>query len=326
MAKTSISRAASRFRQLCCLGLDSEIVMPALLGELHSLVPSLANTFYFLNPKGETTHIYLENTEYLRLLPIYWEVVHERSERLFKGASFFDAAQTQFGVHTFECSVAASRDAFFRSEEYNLTQRHVGYDPNFMRLIVRQGGRVLGGVRMWRSLGRGTWTSEEQRRLGALEPFFVHALTVHDSPETQLVEGDATGLIVADTAGRAVYFTAAGKELLFLATHPQNGPDTVFAGVDVLPPRLVRLCKDLRTRLRRRPLGRRAHLPLPQRLGRLQFPGSMAGGRRRGVRPHRGHGEPRGTAAGQAYPERGAPAAQPPPGRDLRAPGGGPLP
>ncbi len=154
MAKTSISRAASRFRQLCCLGLDSEIVMPALLGELHSLVPSLANTFYFLNPKGETTHIYLENTEYLRLLPVYWEVVHERSERLFKGASFFDAAQTQFGVHTFECSVAASRDAFFRSQEYNLTQRHVGYDPNFMRLIVRQGGRVLGGVRMWRSLGQ----------------------------------------------------------------------------------------------------------------------------------------------------------------------------
>ena len=187
MAKSSISRAASRFRQLCCLGSSSEIVMPALLGELHSLIPSLANTFYFTDAKGETTHIYLENTEYLRLLPVYWEVVHERDERAYKGSSFLDAAQTQFGAHTFESSVATSRDAFFRSDGYNLTQRVVGYDPNFMRLIVRRGGRALGGVRMWRSLGRGTWTSEEQRHLGALEPFFVHALTVHDAGETPLV-------------------------------------------------------------------------------------------------------------------------------------------
>ena len=98
---------------------------------------------------------------------------------------------------------------------------------------------------MWRSLGRGTWTSEEQRHLGALEPFFVHALTVHDAGETPLVESDRTGLIIADTGGKVVYFSGTGRQLLFLATHPRNGPDTVFAGVDILPPRLLRLCRDL---------------------------------------------------------------------------------
>ena len=84
---------------------------------------------------------------------------------------------------------------------------------------------------------------EEQRQLAALEPFFAHALNVHDAGETPLVESDQTGLIIADTEGRTVHFTAAGKRLLFLATHPRNGPGGVFH-LAALPPRLVRLCRD----------------------------------------------------------------------------------
>jgi DNA-binding CsgD family transcriptional regulator len=128
---------------------------------------------------------------------------------------------------------------------YNLTQRDVGYDHNFLRLIVRQGERVLGGVRLWRSLGKGAWSAEEKDRLAGLEPFFVHALTIHDAGETTLVEGRETGLIVADTAGKVVYLTTAGKRLLFLATHPRNGPGADFRRIDLLPPRLVSLCRNL---------------------------------------------------------------------------------
>jgi DNA-binding CsgD family transcriptional regulator len=98
---------------------------------------------------------------------------------------------------------------------------------------------------LWRSLGRGTWSTEEKHHLAAIEPFLAHALTVHDAGEMPLVEGDHTGLIVADTEGKTVYFTAAGKQLLFLATHPRNAPGATFRGLEVLPPRLVRLCKDL---------------------------------------------------------------------------------
>ena len=152
MAKSkSTARAEGRFKQLCCLGLDSEAVMPALLQELHAVVPSLANTFYFLDEAGATTHIYLENTEYLPLLPVYWQLIHERADREFKGLSFSEAARTQYGVHTFEMAVQVDRATYQRSECYNLTERVVGYDMNFLRLVVRHGGRVLGGVRLWTS-------------------------------------------------------------------------------------------------------------------------------------------------------------------------------
>ena len=245
MAISTVARAAARFRQLCCLGLDSEAVVPALLHELHALIPSFANTFYFLDEAGATTHIYLENTEYLPLLPVYWQVVHDRDDRKFKGLSFSDAARTQYGPHTFEMAVKADRAAYHRSDAYNLTERVVGYDNNFLRLVVRHGRRVLGGVRLWRSLGSGTWTPEEMRQLAALEPFFIHALTVHDGGATPLVESDAIGLIVASSEGKPIHFSTEGKRLLFLATHPRNGPDTEFRPPGELPARLIRLCQDL---------------------------------------------------------------------------------
>ena len=245
MAKSSAARAAARFKQLCCLGLDSEAVVPALLHELHELIPSLANTFYFLDEAGTTTHIYLENTEYLPLLPVYWQIVHDRDDRRFKGLAFSEAARTLYGVHTFETAVKADRAAYHRSDAYNLTERVVGYDNNFLRLVLRHGRRPVGGVRLWRSIGSGTWTPEEMRQLAALEPFFIHALTVHDGGETPLVESDAIGLIVASPEGKPIHFSTEGRRLLFLATHPRNGPDTVFSPPESLPVRLVRLCRDL---------------------------------------------------------------------------------
>ena len=47
MARSPAVRAAARFRQLCCLGLDREAVIPELLRELHALIPSFSNTFHF---------------------------------------------------------------------------------------------------------------------------------------------------------------------------------------------------------------------------------------------------------------------------------------
>lgn len=52
MAKSTAARAAARFRQLSCLGLGSEQVIPALLAELHAIIPSHANTFFFADGAG----------------------------------------------------------------------------------------------------------------------------------------------------------------------------------------------------------------------------------------------------------------------------------
>jgi hypothetical protein len=51
MAKSSPARAEVRLKQLCCLGLGREAVIPAALAELRSLVPNQSSLAFFFDRK-----------------------------------------------------------------------------------------------------------------------------------------------------------------------------------------------------------------------------------------------------------------------------------
>jgi len=59
----STSTIASRIKLLCSLGIDGQILVPALLRELHDVVPSVANTFLWLNKQYSITNIYDESPD-----------------------------------------------------------------------------------------------------------------------------------------------------------------------------------------------------------------------------------------------------------------------
>ena len=185
LAKSTALRATARFKQLSCFGLAGEVVIPELLRELHAIIPSYANTFVFSDEDGVPTNMYLENTDSVKIFPLYQKEYHERRDREFKGKSFSDAVRSHFGVHEFRTSVVDAQ-SYYRSDQYNLIERAAGNDANYVRLVLRSGGRVLGGLTMWRALGAGTWTPEEKRALGSLESFFVHALTTHHAGEVSV--------------------------------------------------------------------------------------------------------------------------------------------
>ncbi len=54
------TRAIASIRRLCCLGLGGQIAVPALLGELHGLIPSYSNQFFWAGPNQELANIYDE--------------------------------------------------------------------------------------------------------------------------------------------------------------------------------------------------------------------------------------------------------------------------
>ena len=116
-----------------------------------------------------------------------------------------------------------------------------------MRLIVREGGRgrPLGVVTMHRAPGEGRWTAEEKRKLGGLKSFLAHAMTTRGRGEAPLADSDRNGLIVADRAGKVVSFSSEGGQLLFLAMHERVAPDATIGRSVVLPPPVVKLCRNL---------------------------------------------------------------------------------
>lgn len=246
MGKSAVARALARFRQLSCLGLGSELVIPALLNELHAIIPSHANTFFFADRTGNTSNIHFENPDFANLFPLYQREFLGRRDQEFKGLSFSEAAKTQFGVHEFRTSVSVEQNAFLKSDLHNLILRPAGNDPNFLRHFFRSNGRVLGCLSMWRSEGLGEWTEAERRLLGSLETFFVHALTGDGGVSMALVDSGLDGLLVADAGGKLIYSSAAGRRLLYYATHDRVDSGGSFdKSHAVLPGPLVRLCVGL---------------------------------------------------------------------------------
>jgi len=91
--------------------------------------------------------------------------------------------------------------------------------------MVREGGRPLGALQLWRSKGESPFTPAEESRLARLEPFVAHALTRRGNPDNvPLVESGQSGLIIADREGQPVHLSPQGRRLLFLMTHPRVAP------------------------------------------------------------------------------------------------------
>jgi DNA-binding CsgD family transcriptional regulator len=83
------------------------------------------------------------------------------------------------------------------------------------------------------------------RRLAFLEPFFVHALTTPAASEATLVDSGEIGLIIANSAGKPIHFSAEGRRLLFLVTNPGNASGPTSRQPAVLPAPVAQLCQNL---------------------------------------------------------------------------------
>lgn len=81
----SISRhAESRLQQLCCLGLEAQIAIPLILRELHAVVASHWNGFFWCDPDGNIINLFAELPE--ALAPLYYREFHNHRElEVFRG-------------------------------------------------------------------------------------------------------------------------------------------------------------------------------------------------------------------------------------------------
>jgi DNA-binding CsgD family transcriptional regulator len=246
MAKSTTARAEGRFKQLCSLGLYGEAVIPALLAELHALVPSNGNDFHFADATGrDSAHVYNENTNCPASL--YAEEFYGSRDREIKGLAYSEVSATQFGVHDAEAALGAEYETYCRGDLYNLICLPGGHGPRFLRLFIRDGKRrsTLGCVVLHPSIGARPWTEEQKRRLARLEPFFSYALTVRTENDEQLTDSGRSGVIIANPAGEPVHLSTEGHRLLFLATNPKVAPGVAVSRVPVLPEPLVRICRNL---------------------------------------------------------------------------------
>ncbi|MEJ0012606.1 MAG: helix-turn-helix transcriptional regulator [Bauldia sp.] len=248
MGRSTAARAATRIKQLCCLGVGREAVMPAIFDELNRLLPSVSMLAFFLDGKQKLAGGYTNNPEAATTGPLYLSEFHGRRGRELGGA-FPDNVRTQIGVQDYADALGAidvDQPTFDRSDFYNLI-----YRPQriywFTRLLVREGGngRAVGSLTLYRGLKERPWLEAERRRLASLEPFFVQALAHTGESGEPLADSGRSGVVVADATGKLVSWSLEGRRLLDLATHPVVTDQTDFSRWGTLPPPLVRICRNL---------------------------------------------------------------------------------
>lgn len=248
MKRSAAALAEARFKQLCCLAVSREQVLPALLDELHTIVPFSGCTVFFADTQLRVVNSYAEEIE-PKTTALYMQEFHGRRGRELGGA-FPDAIHRQFGVEDSSDvlpPLGLSMKGFWRSAFYNEILRGAAHDW-FLRLMIRNEGgrgRALGSITLYRPRRQGLWSAEEKRRLAALEPFLATAFAANDSTDPATADGEADALIIAGSEGRPLNFSVGARELLFLATHPRVTADADYSRVDQLPAQVKDLCRNL---------------------------------------------------------------------------------
>ncbi len=235
----------SYIRQLCCLGLGGQIIMPELLRALHAFIPSASNQFHWADENYQMSNMYCENSDLcISVQPLYFKEFYNSKEVQTYKVGVSEAMRIGRGWGNSE-----RLPDFLSSELFNELLR-----PNDIRCAIEatiwENGRGLGCVILNRGPGEKPFSDVDEMSLRSLIPYIAHGLRGTRDLRGEMAPSGESGTLIIDSHDQIVQFCPEGKRLLLLATHPGRTKREV-PSLD--SPALKRLCVNLRGILRGRP-------------------------------------------------------------------------
>ena len=221
----------ARIEQVCCLGLDGQVFVPALLRELHTLVPSINNVFHWVNGRQQVVNVFSEMPP--GVLPRYLqEFLNKREREAFPGVSELVARYS--GVFTME---EIAYEHYYQSAFYNEILSPAGYH-HVVAVVIREQSHPLGLLVLHRGRKDKPFQDKEKILLESLIPFIAHGMGNAIPIRYPLVEHPESGLMILDRQKRLHYISQRARHLLFLSRYPQIVPDSVKDSDLTIPPEL----------------------------------------------------------------------------------------
>ena len=220
----------ARIRQICCLGLPGELLMPSLLPALRELVPSDSAGFFWVDARGEMKNLFAERLLPPDVMTLYFERYYDGKDASFR-RSFLERAAAPEGV------VATSADAELRRSPYyneilrRLDAHHVLYG------IVREQGAALGQLSLYRPHDAPAFSPRERADLASVMRYVAHGVA---RGKAKPVSGEALAfedseheaIVVTDRTGHLRHASQKARRLLLLATTSEINPSSLRSGVD----------------------------------------------------------------------------------------------
>lgn len=225
------SAQLAHIRQLCCLGLSGQALMPALLRAIREYVDAESAGFFWVDAKGDMTNLYADRMLSPGLMRLYFERHYDSDEFPFKQA-FLARAGRADSVTSSSASAELLKTAYYNEILRHLDAHHVMY------AVIRDQGSALGQLSLYRPKNAPPFSAGARAAIKDISRYVTHAVNrPAESPDAgQYVDSADEGLVVVDGKGLIVQGAGASLNLLAMATFREfNQAHTSLAIGDRVP-------------------------------------------------------------------------------------------
>jgi DNA-binding CsgD family transcriptional regulator len=229
----------AHIRQLCCLGIPGQTLMPALLRALREFVNADSAGFFWVDASGNMTNLYADRMLPPGLMKLYFERHYDGPEFPFR-QSFLHRASAAEPVSSGSPSAALLRTTYYNEILRHLDAHHTMY------AVIRDQGDALGQLSLYRARNAPAFTATERTAIRDISRYVAHAVNrpAELSAQGQFVDCDDEGMVIVDARCTIVRATASSLNLLSMATRREFSPrmPPLVAGDDT--PEIVRRLID----------------------------------------------------------------------------------
>ncbi len=200
------SSITAYIQQLCRLGLGGQVIMPELVRVLHELLPSRINCFLYADQQGQLANIYAESSAVFQPgLPSEHE------------GALVHCLTCQF--HKTHCAGLPDKDFFAEALK--------PFNHHFLLNMPVQGQvGILGAMQLYRcAKEHPSFNLSEQHQLKLLSSDIALGVQSNRNQRGVFAESGDSAMIVCNRAGKVLYMSRLGEDLLFLASHASVSPD-----------------------------------------------------------------------------------------------------
>jgi DNA-binding CsgD family transcriptional regulator len=198
------TRALSHIRQLCCLGVDSHAVIPAITSALHELIPSAHNLFIWTDETGQPIDQYCE---------AFVQAAMEAAQQNLDGKPDIRSIVTKGKPVG---NVRERPPEFYDSGHYHECYRAMRVH-NSLDAVIRTADGPQGILILHRD-STNPFTEEEERDLESILPYLRNIWTAPRNVNAEVFTDTADhGTIIANTLGQIQYISASASQLMMMA-------------------------------------------------------------------------------------------------------------
>lgn len=203
----------AQIRQMCCLGLPAETLMPRLLPLFRQLIPAESAGFFWVDASGEMQNLYAERMLSAAKMQLFFDCFYESGEFDFR-KQFRQRAAAGRDVTALQVDSAFQKSAYYNEILRDLDAHHV------LHGIVRDHGDTLGQLSLYRPANEPPFERVHEEELQSVLHYLAHAVgarPVSKGTAESMLDTPDDAVMIVSREGSIVHASESARRLLVQA-------------------------------------------------------------------------------------------------------------